>query len=146
MSNSHTEGLAPSKRAIIGVARRQLALTDEDYRSILGLYAGVHSATELDQAGFTAVMARFAELGFQSTSARRPIPARNGMATPGQTSLIRHLWAECTAGKGTDASLGKWLERQFGVSSVRFVTREQAPKVIGGLKAMKARLAQSAAA
>jgi hypothetical protein len=68
--------------------------------------------------------------------------ARTGMASPGQTSFIRQLWAECTQGAGTDATLGKWLERQFGVSSLRFVSADLAPKVIGGLKAMKGRLAQ----
>jgi hypothetical protein len=146
MRTYSAEGLSPNKRAIIGVARRQLALTDEDYRSILGLYAGVKSSTELDQQGFSNVMGRFAELGFQSTSPRRPLTARAGMASPAQTSFIRHLWSECTNGNGTDASLGKWLEGKFHVSSVRFVTAELAPKVVGGLKGMKARLERSSAA
>jgi hypothetical protein len=146
MPRKTAPSIPANKLAVIGVARRQLALAEEDYRSILAIYAGVDSSTKLDQAGFTAVMERFAQLGFRSTSRRRPIEARTGMASPGQTSLMRHLWAECTGGTGTDASLGKWLERQFGVSSVRFVTAQQAQKVIGGLKGMKARREHSAAA
>ena len=131
--------LADSKVRLIHVARRQLGLTDEDYRSILGLMGGVAHAADLDPRGFTAVMARFEALGFRSTSPRRPLSVRTGMATPGQVSLIRQLWAECTDGQGTDATLGKWLERQFHVSSVRFVTLDLAPRVIGAMNAMKAK-------
>lgn len=131
--------LSPSKLSLIHVAKRQLSLSDEDYRSILGLYGGVTSAAMLDQQGFDAVMERFTELGFRSTSKRRPMPLRAGMASPAQVQLMRNIWAECTDGEGTDASLGKWLERQFKVSALRFVTAELAPKVLGGLKAMKAK-------
>jgi hypothetical protein len=139
---SAPQSIAPAKVSLIHVARRQLDLSEEDYRAVLSLFGGVASAKELDQRGFTAVMARLEHLGFRSTSPRRPMTARTGMASPGQTSFIRQLWAECTQGAGTDATLGKWLERQFGVSSLRFVSADLAPKVIGGLKAMKGRLAQ----
>jgi hypothetical protein len=125
------------KVRLIHVARRQLGLTEEDYRSILNLFGGVSHAAELDLAGFTGVMARFNSLGFSSTSPRQPLAPRTGMASPGQASLIRQLWAECTGDAGTDAELGKWLERQFGVSAVQFVTADLAPRVIAGLKAMK---------
>ena len=67
------------------------------------------------------------------------------MATPGQVSLIRKLWGEYTAGRGDDASLGKWLSRTFHVSAVRFVTSEQAPKAIAALKAMVAKKAAAEA-
>jgi hypothetical protein len=137
--------LADSKVRLIHVARRQLGLAEEDYRSILSLYGGVSSATMLDQDGFTAVMDRFAALGFHSMSKRRPLPVRVGMASPGQVQFIRQLWAEFTQGAGTDASLGTWLERQFKVSALRFVTAELAPKVIAALKVMKTKKAQRAA-
>jgi hypothetical protein len=110
------------------------------------LFGGVSHAAELDLKGFTAVLARFAELGFSSTSPRRPLPMRVGMAAPAQTSLIRQLWAECTADQGSEADLGKWLERQFGVSSFRFVTADLAPRVIAGLKAMKIKRTRQQAA
>lgn len=131
------ERINDRKVALIHVARRQLGLTEADYRSILNLFGGVSHTAELDIKGFTAVMARFNALGFNSTSPRRPLPMRVGMASPTQTSLIRQLWAECTAGNGTGSDLGKWLERQFGISSLNFVKAELAPRIIGGLKAMK---------
>lgn len=134
------------KVRLIHVARRQLGLTEEDYRSILGLYGGVKRSAELDGPGFTAVMARFEQLGFRSTSPRRPLPARVGMASQGQSSLIRQLWAESTDDEGTEAGLGKWLEKVFKVSSIRFVTAELAPKVISGLRSMKTKRKASKAA
>jgi hypothetical protein len=134
------------KLRLIHVARGQLGLTEEDYRSILMLFGGVSHAAELNLAGFTAVMERFTALGFASTSPRRPFPQRLGMASPRQTSLMRQLWAECTNGTGTEAELGKWLEGHFHVSSLRFLTGDLAPKVLGALKAMKTkRGAQKAA-
>jgi len=137
MSVDPVPRLPDGKLRLIHVARRQLDLAEDDYRAILSLYGGVNSATMLDQAGFTSVMARFGELGFRSTSSRRPLPARSGMASPGQVQLIRQLWAEFTEGEGTDATLGKWLERTFKVSALRFVTADLAFKTIGGLKGMK---------
>ena len=128
--------LPDAKLRLIHVARRQLGLKDDDYRAILSLYGGVNSATMLDQAGFTAVMDRFGELGFRSTSSRRPLPLRAGMASPGQVQLIRQLWAEFTDGKGSDATLGKWLERTLKVSALRFVTADLAFKAIGALNNM----------
>jgi hypothetical protein len=139
------ERINDKKIRIIHVARRQVGLTEDDYRSLLRLYGGVEHAAELDQAGFTAVMARFAALGFSSTSPRRPLAARASMASQPQTALIRQLWAECTDGEGTDATLGKWLERQFKVSSIRFLTTPVAHRAIGALRAMKGKRKKKAA-
>lgn len=142
-SASHSpERINDRKVRIIHVARRQLHLSEEDYRSILNLFGGVQHAAELTNGGFTAVMGRFTALGFQSTSPRRPLSQRRGMASSGQTSLIRQLWAEFTGETGTEADLGKWLERQFGVSALRFVAADLAPKVIAALKAMKVKRAK----
>lgn len=137
--------MTPEKLRIIAVARKQLALADDDYRSILRLYGGVESARDLAPGGFTAVMRRFDQLGFKSTSKRKPMAQRMGMAAPGQVSLMRQLWAEFTDGQGTDATLGKWLERQFRASALAFVSADLAPKVVAGMKAMVAKRAASAA-
>ena len=125
---SHRQLLAPAKVRLVHVARRQLQLTEEDYRAAFAIYGGSASCTDLSNGGFSALLKRFEELGFRSTSTRRPMPARAGMASPSQVSLIRQLWHDFTGGDGTDASLGTWLERQFRVSALRFMTSELAPK------------------
>lgn len=135
---------APDKKVmLIQVAKRRLGLTDEDYRAILGRIAGVTSSRDLDDIGFAAVMHHFNALGFQSTSKKRNFGDRKGMATPAQVSKIRTLWGAFTNGDGTDASLGKWLDKTFKVSSVRFIPAALAPKVIGALNTMIGRRAPS---
>lgn len=131
--------------SIIHVAKSQLGLGDAAYRDLLWNLTGVRSSRELTPAGFELLMLRFAELGFASTSRLKPLPARTGMATPAQVQKMRALWAEFTDGKGTDLSLGKWLDSRFKVSSVRFVDAELAQSVIGGMVLMLKRKAERAA-
>jgi phage gp16-like protein len=131
--------LAPAKVALVHVAKKRLGLEDADYRAILLRVAGVESARDLTDAGFRQLMDVFAHLGFSSDSAARNFGRRPGMAGAGQVAAMRRLWAEYTGGEGTDATLGKWLERTWGVSALRFVTAEQAPKVLAVLKGMVAR-------
>lgn len=127
--------------SIIHVAKRQLGLDDAAYRDLLWHLAGVRSSRELTPSGFELLMQCFAELGFKSTSRLKPLPARAGMATPAQVQKMRALWAEFTDGKGTDLTLGKWLDGHFKVSSVRFVSAELAQVVIGGMVRMRDRKA-----
>ena len=134
--------IRPRQTRLLHVARRQLALPDDAYRSILVNLAGVTSSTELDQAGFDTVLAYFEWLGFKPVLPRGPnYGARPGMATFTQMELIRALWAEFTRGEGTAEGLNVWIERCFKVSSLRFLTLDGARKAITALKAMKARAA-----
>jgi hypothetical protein len=130
--------ITSAQTKILHVARRQLALEEEDYRSILTAYGGVTSARDLDADGFTMVMHRFAELGFRSTSAKRNFGQRAGMASPRQIGLIRTLWRQW-ASDASDVSLDHWLEHHFKISSLRFLDVATAAKVIPALKAMTAR-------
>lgn len=131
--------MTKKRLSLIHVARNQLGLTDEDYRAILMKVAGVSSSTDLDGAGFDAVMAYFQRLGFTSTRKRETFGERPGMATSAQVALIRKLWGEFTGGEGTEAALGKWLERTFQVSALRFLPAGSAHKAIGALKTMTSR-------
>ena len=67
------------------------------------------------------------------------------MATERQVVLIRKLWGDFTGGTGTDVTLGKWLDRTFKVSSIRFVNAETARKAIGALNAMARKTAAAGA-
>ena len=127
--------LSTKKIALIHVAKRQLCLDDDSYRDVLGR-AGVQSAADLDEDGFELVMALFERMGFVSDKTKRSFGNRPGMATARQVDFIRGLWRDYTDGAGTDASLGKWLARQFKVSALRFVDQVMAPKVISTLQIM----------
>lgn len=128
--------LAPSKVALIHVARKECGLPDHAYRDLLRLVEGVSSASELSEDGFRLAMDVFAHLGFQSYSNRRNFGRRPGFATAGQLETIRRLWSDYTGGLGTEAELGRWLEHSFGVSALRFLPAKQGPKVIAALRAM----------
>jgi hypothetical protein len=136
-----------TKRQIVllRVAQRKLGLSDAAWRTILAELAGVASTKELDRDGFDAVLACLEWRGFRPAVPRGPdFGTRPGMATPGQVALIRELWFEYTARKGTGDSLNTWLLRSFKVSALRFLTCEGARKAIAALKAMKARARQAA--
>lgn len=133
--------ISAKKLSLVHIAKSRLRLGDEAYRAVLWGAAEVESAAELDEYGFEAVMDRFRQLGFESDFHARGMGERVGMASDKQLELIRTLWAEYTDNQGTDASLGKWLDRIFKVSALRFVTYEIAPKAIAALNKMNARKA-----
>lgn len=125
--------LNQSKFALVQVARRKLALSEEAYRAVLLDYGGVTGSTHLDERGFDAVMERFARLGFVSHRTAKAGQPRLNRATPAQVQLIRDLWAELTV-TGTEKGLCRWLDRHWGISSVQFLTPRGAGRVIGALR------------
>lgn len=133
--------LSNKQKAILHVAKAKLDLSDAEYRAALVHVAGVTSATELDKAGFDAIMGLFEYLGFAPlTRTGQDYGARPGMASFAQLELIRAIWTEYTDHRDEDA-LNKWLLRTFKVSSLRFLRKDAAGKAITALKAMKARAA-----
>jgi hypothetical protein len=130
--------ITPKQVALVHVAKKQLALSEEIYRAILVNKGGVDSAADLDRDGFNAVMAYLTACGFRSTWTQRTFGRRAGMATPKQIDLIRDLWSQWSDGKD-DADLNRWLERSYGVSALRFLDTTTTAKAIAGLKAMTRR-------
>lgn len=127
--------LANKKVALIHVAKNQLHLSDTQYRKLLAAAGGVRSSKELDDAGFNEIMRAFTMLGFKSNLARATFGDRPGMATPPQVARIRALW-EKYAGRYDEREISHWLEHFFGVSTLRFMDRDSAAKVLTALKAM----------
>lgn len=124
---------------LLHVAKSKLGLTEQEFRAALVEVCGVTSVKELDQNSFDALMGLFEYLGFKPLAAKGPdYGSRPGMASFAQVELIRVIWTEW-AGTDVENGLSVWLERFFGISSLRFLTARDAPKVITALKAMKAR-------
>jgi len=133
--------ISTKQKAILHVAKGKLGLSDAEYRGALIHVAGVTSSTELDKAGFEALMGFFEYLGFQPlTRQGQDYGDRPGMASYAQLELIRVIWMEHTDHRDEDA-LNKWLLRTFKVSSLRFLKKDEAQKAITALKAMKSRAA-----
>ena len=146
--------------ALIHVAAHQLGMGDADYRALLMGAAGVRSASDLDAAGFKAVLRRFEALGFAKGKARRagapaiapaPVPLqygeRWGMATPAQVDTIRGMWRTWYEGsdEASARALRHWLETHYHVTDLRFCDVATAQKAIEGLKAMNGRKQRAAA-
>jgi phage gp16-like protein len=134
--------LSKRQTALIHVAKTQLGLDDDLYRAVLVNLCGVTSSKELDQAGFDTVMGFFEWRGFKPmTPNGANYGPRPGMASYAQLELIRALWAEYSRGNAGESELNKWLVRCFKLSSLRFLDKATATKVITALKAMKTRAA-----
>ena len=151
---SQTRRVSRQQIALIHVAAHQLGMSDVDYRTLLMGAAGVRSASDLDAAGFEAVMRRFEALGFAKGKARRagapaiapaPVPLqygeRWGMATPAQVDTIRGMWRTWYEGsdEASARALRHWLETHYHVTDLRFCDVPTAQKAIEGLKAMHGR-------
>lgn len=133
--DTRTRRVGRKQLAVVHMAAAELKLDDVTYRDVLDRFAGVTSAKDLDTQGFTAVMAYFTALGFRSSWTQRTYGRRPGMASPKQIDLIRKLWRDWS-GADDEAALGRWLDRSFHVSALRFLDRSGADKAVNGLRAM----------
>lgn len=134
--------ISPRQISLIKVAVRQLQIPEDVYRTALAQF-GVTSCTEFDTEGFNAFMAWLERVGFRPMERKGPdFGERPGMASLAQLELIRNLWNEVTHHHyQTEDELNSWLTRSFGVSSLRFVTKPVAQKIITALKHMRKRAA-----
>jgi hypothetical protein len=139
-TNAVARPITKKQIALLHVAKRDLGLTEDDYRAILARYGRCGSAADLTGPGFTAVMKYFTALGFRSAWTQRTYGYRPTLATPGQIDLIRSLWQRFSGEPDeNDAAVNQWLAKFQKVGALRFVDNKRAAKVISALKAMVAR-------
>lgn len=147
--NLRRRSVTPKQMQLVHVARDKVELSDLRLYRILQQFGGVNSASDLDARGFDLVMTFLESEGFQRSAAtdrrQADLGSRPGFASPDQLGLIRELWREWS-GNDDEGALAAWLERFHRTSALRFLTVPVASKVITGLKAMKRRKQQSAAA
>jgi len=130
------------EKAILHIAKKDLALDDEVYRDILEAQAGVRSSVDLDRAGYNRVLSRFKELGFsprpKSGKKRfQGLSGRPGMATPAQLRKIEAMWITVSDSTRPATTLRRFLFNRFRTTDLRMLTTTTASKVIEALKAMQ---------
>jgi hypothetical protein len=144
MNNAVTKTPLPitnkkEKLAIIHVAKKDVGITDEDYRALLSGAAGVTSAAELEyECQFNAVMKAFENLGFKNLKKRgasRPQWTDTWGGTPDQRAKIEVMWRTC-ARNPTDKALCAFIKRIAHVDHPRFLNAALARKVIIALEVM----------
>jgi len=111
------------KLAVIHIVKRELDLSDDDYRDILERETGVRSAKDLDEKGFRRLMRAFAASGYYRIN-------KHGL-TLRQKMYIGHLaddlgWDE----EHLKNFLGKYYHKQ----EIEKLTKGEASKVIESLK------------
>lgn len=134
--------ISKNQLKLVWVAKTRLRINETDFRSALVQIAGVTSTKDLDQDGFRALVGFFEYCGFEPFSKRgEDYGVRPGMASFAQIELIRTLWHEYTRGAGDEDMLNRWLDHYWKISSLRFLKKATAPRIITALKAMKSRAA-----
>lgn len=126
-------------RAVIQIARKQLALEDDDYRSMLRREANVGSSSDLDDAGARRVMLWFENHGFR----REAKPSTVGDRRP-IVRKARALWISLyqldEVTNRSDRALDAFARKTAGKETLRFCTNGEAAKVVEALKAWAERV------
>jgi len=114
------------KLAVIHIVKRELGLSDEEYRNILHTAAGVDSAKDLNEAGFRRLMRFFARSSYY-----RPQPHR---LTLRQKLFIQHLFAEL---HWSPSHCRNFLMKYYQKADIKGLDKVEASKVIEALKQIK---------
>lgn len=119
-----------SDLAKIHLAKKELGMSDEDYRAMLWTQGRVRSSADLDHAGRQRVLAHFKACGWP----RKPAGPR--LTT--QQWLIQKLWRELgQAGALEDPSeqaMLAFIKANGGPDALRFVTVRDGAHIIDALK------------
>lgn len=123
--------------AKIHIARKDLGLTEEDYRAILRRVAGADSSAKLGPDGHAKVLAEFQRLGWKPT-----VKGPKKSAKPG-VRLIFGLWAEAgrrgVIANASRPALFAFVKRQTGIDNPEWLTPAQVNSVVEALKSMVGR-------
>lgn len=107
--------------AIIHIAKKQLGLSEDDYRAMLQSYGGASSSAKLDHAGRQRVLAYLDGIGFKpkaSTTTKRPArPIPSADALP----LVRRIRAQLISLERKPDSYADGIAKQmFGADAPEF--------------------------
>ena len=112
-----------NKLAVIHIVKKELGLSDEEYRDILEKYAGVRSAKDLDDKGFRKLMHYFVR--------SRHYRSSRELLTLRQKMYIKHLVAE--AG-WHESHFVNFMNKYYHKTSLDSFSKKEASKLIESLK------------
>lgn len=114
------------KLAVIHIVKKELQLSDEEYRRIIFRAAGVHSAKGLDEKGFRKLMNYF-------------IRSRHYRVNDHGMTLNQKIFIKSLAHQlhWEDQHLENFIHKYYHKNELSSLTRKEASKVIEGLKHIK---------
>lgn len=132
----------PQRRVMIAklhLAKKQLAMADDDYRDLLARATGARSAADCSRAQLEAALAEMARLGFTAQPKSAASAARKGAFTPAASKARAMLISLGLMGVIRDSSekaLEAFARRQLGVDRLAWADQAQVYKLIEALKAI----------
>jgi len=125
--------------AKVHIAKKALALDEDDYRQILFDQAGVESAADADEKGLKAVLQRFEALGWKA----KPTGGKAKPATSPMARKARALWISLyhlgEVRNRSEQALEAFAKRQLKCERMAWANQREAHKLIEALKAMAVR-------
>ncbi len=121
----------------IHIARRDLGLDDDVYRSILARVAGVRSSKELTPRQIGRVLAEFERLGWEPKPSAKSAAKRTGRAAPSPSearqALVGKIEAQLAeAGRPWEYADGM-ARRMFKVERVEWCDPDQLRRLVAAL-------------
>lgn len=141
--------MQPSNRQrlirLIHVAKRDLSLDDDTYRSILQRFGGKESSSDLTVPELEQVLEHLKRSGFKVRSKGKPAKPKAVKAKPSrplaqdaESKKIRALWLflhELGAVKNpSEEALAAYVKRIAGVDALQWISGEQAERLIETMK------------
>lgn len=142
MARAQIKPISSRQIKTIHTLRKKAGISDEGYVQVKRSFFNVESCKDLNYHQAAELIAAIRNVGeglglIEPTDKKyEDLGKRPGYATPAQLRMIEVMWKKVSIAKGDKAkekALRKFIER-FGVSDLRFVTREQAAKIIISLK------------
>ena len=126
------DGLDRKKLALIHIVKKELGISDPDYRCLLKRIAGVESSKDLDEAGFRKMMRFFVRSDYYRANSF-------GM-TLKQKLFIKALVSQLG---WEDTHLTNFIRKYYQRDGLDVLTRKEASKLIESLKAIREHGAQA---
>lgn len=123
--------------AQIHIARKALAMQDDDYRAVLERVTGHASAKDCSDNQLLATIAEFERLGFRPNSgSRRRRDVGGGLTVRKARAMWISLYQLGAIADGSDAALEAFGRRQLRVDRLRWANEREGFRLIEALKAM----------
>lgn len=121
---------SPSTLAKIHIAKKQLAMSDDDYRAMLKSLGGVASAKDLSPMAAKKVLSHLERCGFKPLRqvGRRPRPA------PDKNALVGKIEALLAEAKRPWSYADAMAKHMFGIEKIDWCDGDQLWRVVAALQ------------
>lgn len=125
--------------AKIHVAKKELAMDDDDYRQILFEESGKRSAADLNDVQLGRVLERFKGIGFKPKLGSKRAPAAQHPVARKARAMWISLYYLAVVKNSSEEALEAFAKNQLGCERLKWARQSHGYKLIEALKAMAVR-------